>query len=143
MAHFWDFGGQEVYHATHRLFLGRRSLYLLVWATESPDAAHEERHPPQYWLDMIADIGGNERSRVLIVQNLFDGQTERNILTDAERQDYEKRGFGHHNVLHQCQNGCKNQVFEIRYRRRSRAIAQNKCRRTADIVGEYPQSRCR
>jgi internalin A len=93
LAHFWDFGGQEVYHATHRLFLGRRSLYLLVWATESPDAAHEERHPPQYWLDMIADIGGNERSRVLIVQNLFDGQTERNILTDAERQDYEIRGL--------------------------------------------------
>jgi internalin A len=93
LAHFWDFGGQEVYHATHRLFLGRRSLYLLVWATESPDAAHEERHPPQYWLDMIADIGGNERSRVLIVQNLFDGQTERNILTDAQRQDYEKRGL--------------------------------------------------
>ncbi len=93
LAHFWDFGGQEVYHATHRLFLGRRSLYLLVWATESPDAAHEERHPPQYWLDMIADIGGHERSRVLIVQNLFDGQTERNILTDAERQDYEARGL--------------------------------------------------
>ncbi|MBL7813531.1 MAG: leucine-rich repeat domain-containing protein [Saprospiraceae bacterium] len=93
LAHFWDFGGQEVYHATHRLFLGRRSLYLLVWTTESPDAVHEERHPPQYWLDMIADIGGNERSRVLIVQNLFDGQTERNILTDAERQDYEKRGL--------------------------------------------------
>ena len=93
LAHFWDFGGQEVYHATHRLFLGRRSLYLLVWATESPDTVHEERHPPQYWLDMIADIGGNERSRVLIVQNLFDGQTERNILTDAQRQDYEKRGL--------------------------------------------------
>jgi internalin A len=93
LAHFWDFGGQEVYHATHRLFLGRRSLYLLVWATESPDAAHEERHPPHYWLDMIADIGGNERSRVLIVQNLFDGQTERNILSDAQRQDYEKRGL--------------------------------------------------
>ncbi len=93
LAHFWDFGGQEVYHATHRLFLGRRSLYLLVWATESPDAANEERYPPQYWLDMIADIGGNERSRVLIVQNLFDGQTERNILTDAERQDYEARGL--------------------------------------------------
>ncbi len=93
LAHFWDFGGQEVYHATHRLFLGRRSIYLLVWATESPDATHEERHPPQYWLDMIADIGGHERSRVLIVQNLFDGQTERNILTDAQRQDYEKRGL--------------------------------------------------
>ncbi len=26
----WDFGGQEIYHATHQFFLTRRSLYLLV-----------------------------------------------------------------------------------------------------------------
>ena len=25
----WDFGGQEIYHATHQFFLTRRSLYLL------------------------------------------------------------------------------------------------------------------
>jgi internalin A len=27
----WDFGGQEYYHATHRLFLSRNSVYALVW----------------------------------------------------------------------------------------------------------------
>ena len=26
----WDFGGQEIYHATHQFFLTERSLYLLV-----------------------------------------------------------------------------------------------------------------
>jgi internalin A len=26
----WDFGGQEIYHATHQFFLTKRSLYLLV-----------------------------------------------------------------------------------------------------------------
>jgi internalin A len=26
----WDFGGQEIMHATHQFFLTRRSLYLLV-----------------------------------------------------------------------------------------------------------------
>ncbi len=26
----WDFGGQEIMHGTHRFFLTRRSLYLLV-----------------------------------------------------------------------------------------------------------------
>ena len=25
----WDFGGQEIYHATHQFFLTRRSLYLV------------------------------------------------------------------------------------------------------------------
>jgi len=27
----WDFGGQEIYHATHQFFLTNRSLFLLVW----------------------------------------------------------------------------------------------------------------
>ena len=26
----WDFGGQEIMHATHQFFLTKRSLYLLV-----------------------------------------------------------------------------------------------------------------
>lgn len=94
LAHFWDFGGQEVFHATHRLFLGRRSLYVLMWATESPEWNGDVQHPPQYWLDMIADIADRkERSRVLIVQNLFEGQKERNILSDEERAEYETKGL--------------------------------------------------
>jgi internalin A len=27
----WDFGGQQIYHATHRFFLTDRSLFVLVW----------------------------------------------------------------------------------------------------------------
>src|SRR5205807_3970974 len=28
--HVWDFGGQEIQHATHQFFLTERSLYLVV-----------------------------------------------------------------------------------------------------------------
>jgi internalin A len=94
LAHFWDFGGQEIYHATHRLFLGRRTLYLMVWATETPEKEEELRRPPQYWLDMIVDVADpHERSRVLIIQNLFPGQRERHILTNEELADYEEKGL--------------------------------------------------
>ncbi|CAG4992205.1 hypothetical protein DYBT9275_00914 [Dyadobacter sp. CECT 9275] len=68
---FWDFAGQEVYHPTHRLFLSRRTLYLLVWATEKP-CSHGEDNPLSYWLDYIADLG--KESWVQIVQNLFEDQ---------------------------------------------------------------------
>ena len=45
----WDFGGQEIYHATHQFFLSNRSLYLLVW-----NARHGfEQGKLFYWLDMI------------------------------------------------------------------------------------------
>ena len=94
VGNFWDFGGQEVYHATHRLFLGKRTVYILVWATETPEKETELRHPPQYWLDMIADIQtAKERSTVLIVQNLFDSPIEKNLLTDDALQTYYERGL--------------------------------------------------
>lgn len=43
----WDFGGQEIYHATHRFFLSKRSLYVLV-ADNRKDNTHFD-----YWLDTI------------------------------------------------------------------------------------------
>lgn len=45
----WDFGGQEIYHATHQFFLSARSLFLLVWNARTE--ADESRL--DYWLDTI------------------------------------------------------------------------------------------
>ncbi len=57
----WDFGGQEIYHATHQFFLTERSLFLLVW-----NARHGwEQGKLYYWLDTIQAKAPN--SPVLIV----------------------------------------------------------------------------
>lgn len=61
----WDFGGQEIMHATHQFFLSKRSLYVLVL-----DGRKGER--PEYWLRHIETFG--EGSPVLIVINKQDGQ---------------------------------------------------------------------
>ena len=46
----WDFGGQEIYHATHQFFLTDRSLFLLLW-----NSRHGwEQGRLRYWLDIIA-----------------------------------------------------------------------------------------
>jgi internalin A len=59
----WDFGGQEIMHATHQFFLTERSLYLLVLSgregVEDADA--------EYWLKLIQSFGGG--SPVVIVLN--------------------------------------------------------------------------
>ena len=59
----WDFGGQEIMHATHQFFLSRRSLYILVL-----DGRRDER--PEYWLRYIESFGGG--SPVLVVLNKYD-----------------------------------------------------------------------
>ena len=46
----WDFGGQEIYHATHQFFLTSRSLFLLVWNARED---YEAGKLP-YWLDTIS-----------------------------------------------------------------------------------------
>ena len=62
-AHLWDFGGQEIMHATHQFFLSERSLYVLVL-----DGRKEE--DAEYWLKHIETFGGN--SPVLVVLNKID-----------------------------------------------------------------------
>ncbi|MCT2581872.1 leucine-rich repeat domain-containing protein [Actinophytocola gossypii] len=46
----WDFGGQQIYHATHQFFLTNRSLFLLLWNSR----LGWEQGKLRYWLDIIA-----------------------------------------------------------------------------------------
>ena len=66
----WDFGGQEIYHATHRLFLSNDCLYLLLWAEETGECDEETRHPVSYWLESLHDLGPN--SPIILVKNQID-----------------------------------------------------------------------
>lgn len=62
----WDFGGQEIMHATHQFFLTKRSLYLLVL-----DARKGENESNiHYWLKIIQSYGGD--APVIVVTNKSD-----------------------------------------------------------------------
>jgi internalin A len=59
--HLWDFGGQEIYHATHQFFLTERSVYVLL--------VDNRRQNPNlcYWLSIIELL--SDGSPVFLVQN--------------------------------------------------------------------------
>ena len=57
----WDFGGQEIYHATHQFFLTKRSLYTLV-----VDNRREDDNL-YYWLNSVELLSNN--SPLLIIKN--------------------------------------------------------------------------
>ena len=69
----WDFGGQEIYHATHQFFLTHRSLYLLLDDTRK-DHKSVSDDGFKYWLDLIDLLGGH--SPVLIFQNEKGGRSK-------------------------------------------------------------------
>ena len=75
----WDFGGQEIYHATHRFFLSRRSLYVLVADNR------EDNTDFNYWLNIIELFAGD--SPIIIVLNEKD-DVQRIINTSELRSRY-------------------------------------------------------
>jgi internalin A len=62
----WDFGGQEIMHATHQFFLTKRSIYLLV--LDNRQSEYQNRL--EYWLKVIQTFGDN--SPIIIVGNCLD-----------------------------------------------------------------------
>lgn len=66
----WDFAGQDLYHATHRLFMQAEVVYLLAWNKETQTEEHSKREEKGkmvsyrnyhlgYWLNYAQTLGKN------------------------------------------------------------------------------------
>ncbi|MCA9066222.1 MAG: hypothetical protein KDA96_24310, partial [Planctomycetaceae bacterium] len=59
--HLWDFGGQEIYHNTHRLFISQGTVFVVVWNPDESAVVQRQRDTGyldtprklQYWIDLI------------------------------------------------------------------------------------------
>lgn len=83
----WDFGGQEVYHGTHRLFIGSEALQVILTDPETEEDARKfvpvkdrildddtHNHPIEYWYETAKELSPD--SRFIIVQNKKDSFEE-------------------------------------------------------------------
>jgi len=59
----WDFGGQEILHATHQFFLTKRSLYVLVLAGREKMQGAQDA---EYWLRLIKGFGAGSPAIVVL-----------------------------------------------------------------------------
>lgn len=64
----WDLGGQESYHPTHKFFLTKNSVYLVVWDANIGHISSRLN----YWLYIVHLISPS--SPVIVVQNKIDEQ---------------------------------------------------------------------
>jgi len=76
--HLWDFGGQDIYHGTHALFMRSRAIFVIVWCTEAENnESHEHdgvlyrNRPLAYWLAYVRHFGGVDNP-LLVVQTRCD-----------------------------------------------------------------------
>jgi small GTP-binding protein len=70
--HFWDFGGQEIMHATHKFFMSHHSVYILVLNGRLNDSNEIDK-----WLEILQTSIGN--APVILVVNQLDGQECHNL----------------------------------------------------------------
>lgn len=91
-AHFWDFGGQVMLHATHQLFLRERCVYVIVL-----DGRKEEK--PEYWLDHVKMYGNN--SPVFIIKNKCDEGCSKDVQFNMLKDNYD-------NIVGNYSLSCKN-----------------------------------
>ena len=79
--HYWDFGGQEIMHSMHRLFLTGRTLYVVI--LNARDDTQGDR--AKYWLHSIKSFAPN--APVLLVLNKID----QNPLAAVDERDLRRR----------------------------------------------------
>ena len=91
----WDFGGQEIFYATHQFFLTEEAVYILAWTNEENVKAYREKDKAilpfdekwrscEYWLENIRLHG--KKSPIIMVQTHRDIKKNR-LKEDAEWQD--------------------------------------------------------
>jgi len=107
----WDFGGQEYYHGTHRVFLDSNAVYVLVWSNdknsnqvEMTQLYNEEGQPIEvplehfhyhYWLDNIRfHAPGNvtgDKPPIILLENKID-------KSDGREHWYDRKILEQYNV---------------------------------------------
>jgi internalin A len=77
--YLWDFGGQDIYHSAHTLFMRTAAVFVVLWtpeqealaASDNDDDPLQRRHPLTYWLEYVRTLGRPD-SPVLVVQSQCD-----------------------------------------------------------------------
>ena len=80
--HFWDFGGQQIFHSMHQCFLTDRTGYVVVVKTRKDNQTYQVRK----WLDMVKTFAPN--APILLYINLEGESKTYSIDIHALRSEY-------------------------------------------------------
>ena len=82
--HYWDFGGQEIMHSMHRIFLTGRTMYVIL--LNARDDTQSDR--AKYWLHNVKSFAPN--APVLLVLNKIDQNESASVDERDLRGRYDK-----------------------------------------------------
>lgn len=85
VVNYWDFGGQEIQHSMHRMFLTERTIYVVLLNARQDPLDDRAR----YWLENICSFAND--APVLLVINKLDQNGRPKFNEDGIRNDYGSR----------------------------------------------------
>lgn len=95
----WDFGGQDLYHGAHALFLGERAIHLIAWTPDSESGRRRDsfgyltvNHPISYWITFARNVQA-QNNALIVAQTQADSSSEVVKLSRAQRNEF-GHGFG-------------------------------------------------
>ena len=107
----WDFGGQDIYHGTHALFVRTRAMFLSVWAKDTETRDEYERdgitfrnHPLSYWVDYVRHLAGTG-SPLVIVQTKCDTEADKDPYPPVSADAL--RALPFHRIAHVSSANCR------------------------------------
>jgi len=129
----WDFGGQEYYYATHRLFMSSNVLYLLIWEeqtnrqgevkeTKKKEGKKVEykitEYPASYWKSNINHF--SPHNITMNIQNKVTGKsqaTDREFLFKIEMRikEDERSIKRYEDDIEELKTGIYNQIANLSY----------------------------
>lgn len=80
--HYWDFGGQEFLHAMHRIFMTKKTLYVVVLNARNDT----QDHRAEFWLQNIYTV--DKDAQVILVLNKIDQNPRASINENRLRRMY-------------------------------------------------------
>lgn len=83
----WDFGGQEVYHSTHKFFFRARCLYILVVDVR----AGMEKFIVKYWLRQIKELAKSNAPLIIVANKaeINDETTNNKVIDENYKAKFE------------------------------------------------------
>lgn len=80
--HFWDFGGQDILYSMHRMFLTKRTLYVILVDARNESKGNQARE----WLDTVKSFADD--APVLLVVNKTDQNPAASIDEETLQRKY-------------------------------------------------------
>ena len=82
---FWDFGGQEILHSMHRMFMARDTMYVIVLNTRNDNQDEQAR----FWLRYVQVYAAG--APVMLVMNKVDQNDNARLNMPALRREFSDR----------------------------------------------------